>query len=328
MRLGVTLRNLGRLPASEMREYLLGSARTAEEVGLYSAWVSDHLVAPEGARSKYPYHREGKWELSGGVAMWDSLTVLAGIATATSTLRFGISCLVLPLRHPILSAKMLATLDCLSEGRLIVAVGVGWLQEEMEVLGAPTYERRGSLGDEYIEIFKTLWTDDEPSYDGEWWSVGGYEFLPKPVQQPHPPIWVAGTSGPALRRVIRHGDGWHAVALTPDGIREKVARIRELAAGAGRDLDGFDISTTHTVIVDMDATGAGEAEIVPRESGMPVLEGNPEQLARAIKRYGDAGINHFTAYYLMKDETLPIVERSTRAIEIVGREVAPALESL
>ena len=327
MRLGVTLRNLGRLPASEMRAYLLGSAEMAEEVGLYSAWVSDHLVAPEAARSSYPYHREGKWELSGEVAMWDSLTVLAGFAGATKTLRLGVSALVLPLRHPILTAKMVATLDCLSEGRVILATGVGWLKEEMEVMGAPTYDQRGALGDEHLAIFKTLWMDDEPSYDGRWYSVGGYEFLPKPVQKPHPPIWVAGTSAPALRRVVRAGDGWHAVSLTPDGVREAIARIRELAVEAGRDPDGFDLSTTHTVVIDMNATGDGDAEIVPQESGMPHLEGNPEQLARAIARYREAGLNHFTGYYLMREE-MPIVERSRRAIEILGREIKPALEAL
>jgi probable F420-dependent oxidoreductase len=290
VKLGVTLRNLGRLQPAEMRAYLLGSAQAAEEAGLYSAWVSDHMVAPEGARSKYPYHREGKWELSGEVAMWDGLTVLAGFAAATTTLRIGMSCLVLPLRHPILTAKMLATLDCLSEGRVIMAMGVGWLREEMETMGAPTYEERGALADEYIAIFKTLWTDDEPHYEGRWVSVGGFEFLPKPVQKPHPPIWIAGTSGAALRRVARVGDGWHAVGVTPDAIRDSIVTIRDNAAGYGRDPDAFEYSTTHTVIVDMDATG--EAELIARDSGMPVLQGNPEQLARAIARYRDAGITH------------------------------------
>lgn len=325
MKLGVTLRNLGRLQPAEMRAYLLGSAHAAEEAGLYSAWVSDHLVAPEASRSKYPYHREGKWELSGEVAMWDGLTVLSGFATATTTLRIGMSCLVLPLRHPILTAKMLATLDCLSDGRVIMAMGVGWLREEMETMGAPTYEDRGALADEYLSIFKTLWTDDEPSYEGRWFSVGGFEFLPKPVQKPHPPIWVAGTSGAALRRAARFGDGWHAVALTPDRLGDSISRIRSHARELGRDPDGFEFSTTHTVIVDMDATG--EAEIVARDSGMPVLQGNPEQLAAAMARYRDAGITHFTAYYLMKDEG-PIVERSQQAIEIVGREVLPRLVSV
>src|SRR5207245_4886965 len=135
-------------------------------------------------------------------------------------------------RQPVLMAKMLTTIDTLSNGRLICGVGVGWWKQEIEILGAP-FHARGRQADEMLRVFKELWTSDRPAFNGEFYRFDDIGFAPKPVQKPHPPIWVGGDSASAFRRVIELGDGWHASGKTPAEMRDRIARLRA-AAGAGR----------------------------------------------------------------------------------------------
>jgi probable F420-dependent oxidoreductase len=148
---------------------------------------------------------------------------------------------VLGHRHPVLMAKMLTTIDALSSGRLIVGVGVGWWKEELTILGAP-FEKRGKHGDEAIKVLKALWTQDNPSFEGEFFKFRDLGFAPKPVQKPHPPIWVGGDSPGAFRRVVTLGDGWHATSKTPAQMKDALARLREAADKAGRAFDTLEIS--------------------------------------------------------------------------------------
>jgi probable F420-dependent oxidoreductase len=149
--------------------------------------------------------------------------------------------MILPYRNPVVTAKMLATIDVLSRGRLTVGVGVGWLREEFEALGAPPFERRGAVSDEYLRIFKALWTQDPASYRGEFYRFEAIRCLPHPVQKPHPPIWVGGHSKAALRRVARLGDGWHPVGANPAvplglaELRASLDELRRLTEAEGRD---------------------------------------------------------------------------------------------
>jgi probable F420-dependent oxidoreductase len=138
-------------------------------------------------------------------------------------------------------AKMLATIDALSGGRLICGVGVGWWKQELEILGAP-FHARGRQADEILRIFKTLWTSDDPRFEGEFFRFRDLGFAPKPVQKPHPPIWVGGDSPGAFRRVVALGDGWHASGKTPAEMRDRMARIRELAEAARRPWESITIS--------------------------------------------------------------------------------------
>ena len=133
------------------------------------------------------------------------MSFLAGI---TSSAKLLTAILVLPNRPPILAAKMLATIDVLSKGRLIVGCGVGWMREEFEALGSPPFEKRGAVANEYIRVFRELWTQDNPTFEGTYCRLANVEFAPKPVQKPHPPIWTGGESAPALRRAGRLADGW------------------------------------------------------------------------------------------------------------------------
>ena len=156
--------------------------------------------------------------------------------------------LILPHRNPVLAAKSLATIDVLSGGRLTVGVGVGWLREEFAALGAPDFDRRGAVSDEYLRIFKTLWTEAPASFRGEFYRFDGLWCLPQPVQKPHPPIWVGGHSRAALRRAARYGDGWHpvganpAVPLRPAELRARLDDLRRLTEAEGRDPASLTIS--------------------------------------------------------------------------------------
>ena len=156
--------------------------------------------------------------------------------------------LVVPQRQPVLTAKMLATIDVLSQGRLIVGCGVGWLKEEFEAVGAPPFADRGRVTDEFIDAFKVLWTEEAPVVHGVH-ALRGFDFCPKPVRKPHPPIWIGGESPVALRRVVRAGDGWYPASNNPHYRLDTAARIKagvgdlgRTAEAAGRDPGSIDVA--------------------------------------------------------------------------------------
>ena len=169
------------------------------------------------------------------------MVVLAAAAVCTQRARLGASVFILGHRHPILMAKMLTSIDALSNGRLICGVGVGWWKEELEMLGVP-FHQRGRQADEILRAFKVLWSEADPSLDGEFFRFRELGFAPKPVQKPHPPIWVGGDSPGAFRRVVAFGDGWHATSKTPEQLREALGRLRAAADKAKRPFDSIELS--------------------------------------------------------------------------------------
>ena len=192
-------------------------AAHAEAAGFEILAVSDHVVMPKGIDSTYPYEEDGQWP--GGMDCMETLTLMSFIAARTSRARILSSVLVLPYRAPILTAKMLATIDVLSGGRVIAGLGVGWMAEEFEALQSPPYRERGVVSDEYIDVFKSLWTSDAPAYNGTYCKFSDVVFEPKPVQKPHLPIWIGGESGPALRRTARVADAWYPISTNPRGVQ-------------------------------------------------------------------------------------------------------------
>ncbi|HEV8584554.1 MAG TPA: LLM class F420-dependent oxidoreductase [Methylomirabilota bacterium] len=210
MRYGFYLPTRGRSAEPDALEALV---RRGEALGFSSTVIADHIVFPVEIASKYPYTVSGAFPGSGDTL--EQLTLMAFVAGKTSRLRLITSVMILPHRNPVLTAKMLATIDVLSGGRLVVGVGVGWLREEFAALGAADFDRRGAVSDEYIRIFKTLWTQNPASFEGEFYRFKSLKCLPQPVQKPHPPIWIGGHSKVALRRAARHGDGWHPVGANP-----------------------------------------------------------------------------------------------------------------
>src|SRR5881409_2101359 len=217
-----------------------------EAYGFHSVMIADHIVFPTDIQSRYPYTVSGAFP-GHGDAM-EQLTLMAFVAAKTTALRLVTSVMILPYRNPVLTAKMLATIDVLSRGRVTVGVGVGWLREEFQALGAPDFDRRGGVSDEYIRIMKTLWTECPASFAGEFYRFEAIRCLPAPVQKPHPPIWVGGHSKAALRRVARLGDGWHpvganpAVPLRPLELAASLDELRRLTEAEGRDPSRLTIS--------------------------------------------------------------------------------------
>jgi len=236
MRYGFYLPTRGHTATPEALETLV---QRGESLGFSSVMIADHVVFPVTITSKYPYTVTGAFPGQGDAL--EQLALMAFIAGKTRTLRLVSSVMIVPHRNPVVTAKMIATIDVLSHGRVTVGVGVGWLREEFQALGAPDFDRRGSVSDEYIRIMKTLWTECPASFAGEFYRFEAIQCLPAPVQKPHPPIWVGGHSKAALRRVARLGDGWHpvganpAVPLRPPELAVLLAELRRLTEAEGRD---------------------------------------------------------------------------------------------
>lgn len=191
MRYGFYLPTRGRTATPEALETLV---QRGEALGFASVMIADHVVFPVTITSKYPYTVTGAFPGQGDAL--EQLSLMAFIAGKTRTLRLVSSVMIVPHRNPVVTAKALATIDVLSNGRVTVGVGVGWLREEFQALGAPDFDRRGAVSDEYIRIFKTLWTESTASFAGRFYRFEAVRCLPQPVQKPHPPIWV-GTSPPS-----------------------------------------------------------------------------------------------------------------------------------
>ena len=185
-------------------------ARRADELGFDAINASERLIMPRHIESKYPYGPKG--DIPGVGTLQNTLEVLsvmAFVAGQTSRARLLPSVIVLPYRNPMLAAKILATIDQLSQGRLVVGCGVGWNVEEAQALMVPTpFEKRGAVSNEYIRAWKELWSKEEPEFHGEFLDFAEVDFAPKTVQQPSPPFWVGGESPAAIRRAATLCDGW------------------------------------------------------------------------------------------------------------------------
>ena len=248
MDIGCHLPNQGPLATGEA---VATFAREADRRGVASLWVSDHVIFPRTATGNYP---GGRFPHPPDKPYLEPVVTLAAAAVCTARSRLGASVFILGHRHPVVMAKMLTSIDALSNGRLICGVGVGWWKEELEILGAP-FHRRGRQADEILKIFKTLWSEDNPSFGGDFFRFRDIGFAPKPVQKPHPPIWVGGDSPGAFRRVVTLGDGWHATSKTPAEFAEALGRLRAVADRAGRALDTIELSLRFTLRDDLLAKG-------------------------------------------------------------------------
>ncbi|MDE2785427.1 MAG: TIGR03619 family F420-dependent LLM class oxidoreductase [Chloroflexota bacterium] len=279
MEYGVILPNVGPLADIESLAHI---ARSAEHLGYAGVFLSDHIAIPTDLRSAYPYRSDGRFPLTASDRILEPVTTLAYLAAVTTRLHLGFSVLVLPYRHPVLNAKMLGTLDVISNGRLIVGAGVGWMEEEFVALDS-NFAARGAVTDEHITLLKAFWTNPEPDVRGAHYSVTGLGMAPPPVSQPHPPIWTGGISPPALRRAANLADGWHGVRQSPTDVARVAARIGELRASRGETMDGFTISLR----AGLDVTD----EPFVGSSRTP-LRGSPEQVAVDLAEYQGAGLEY------------------------------------
>jgi probable F420-dependent oxidoreductase len=261
----------------------------AEALGFDYATISDHLVVPTSIEAKYPYSATGEFPAR-TVDRTEQLTGIAFLAAKTSTLRFVTSVMVVPHRPAVLTAKMLTTIDVMSGGRLTIGVGTGWMKDEFEAIGLPDFAARGRVTDEYLEAFKNLWTEPEPSYKGSHVSFSGITFEPKPVQKPHPPLWVGGMSRPAMRRAARLGDAWYIILTdqanpldSMERLQAGIARMRAVAEAEGRDPD------TVTVAMRVNVYGEGLAPTAS-DGERRLFSGSGADLAADLRNLRDLGI--------------------------------------
>ena len=268
------------------RAGVLALAREGERLGLHSAMIADHIVFPVESESAYPYTVDGKHP-GGGDAL-ETFSILGVVAGATERLRLVSSVLVLPYRNPVLTAKMVASLDVLSGGRVTLGVGVGWLKEEFEALDSPIFDRRGAVTDEWITIFKQLWTQSPASFTGQFYRYADIRSEPFPLQKPHPPIWVGGHSRAALRRTARHGDGWHPVGaiaaspLPPQEMRAHLDTLKRMTEAEGRDFAALTISYKAPLY---------DTGIPDRDGARRSFSGHADEIAGDIRSFAAIGVH-------------------------------------
>ena len=293
---------------------LLRAAEKAEALGYDTVWFSDHIVIPTEVKSFYPYHPSGQMQFNPSEPYWEPLTAMSYVAGRTSRLRLGTSVLVLPYRNPVVTAKMLATLDVLSNGRVTLGAGVGWMEEEFKAIGLDTYPRRGAYSDECIRIFRELWTRDNPSFQGEFHQFSNVRCEPRPVQPGGIPVWVGGHTPPAIRRAARLADGWQPLVqrppadLPPAEMKEKIVQLQAFAREAGRDPQRITLAMGASIqFADGPTTG-------PKS----LFTGAPAQITEAIQRYRELGVQN-----LRCDFPSSSFEGMLQAMERFATEVRP-----
>ena len=292
-------------------EGLIRQAQLGEALGFDIVAVPDHVVVPRTIKSTYPYSKDGSFGGAAAGECLEQLTVCMFLAAHTSRIRVLTSVMVMPHRPPVLAAKILATIDVLSRGRLIVGVGAGWMKEEFEALGAPPYEHRGTVVVEYLQAFRELWTADNPVFEGKYARVSDVKFLPKPVQKPHPPIWVGGESPAALRRAGRLGNAWYPIGNNPSFPMDTIARLEQAldavrghAEASGRHRDEVGLAYNAQWHNDRTASTAHGGQ-------RPLLSGSPEQVAADIRKLNEIGVQHLIVGFGGEslDETLLQMDR-------------------
>ena len=233
------------VPLFALRPELMASvAQRAEALGFESVWVPEHLVFPTQIASRYPYAKDGMPPINPATPLLDPLILLAQIAARTERIRLGTNIYILPLRHPLQTARMAMTLDLLSQGRLELGVGVGWLAEEFAAADVD-FASRGGRTRECVRVLKALWTESEPEFHGRYFSFGPVKFEPKPVQKPHPPLVFGGETDAALKRAAALGDGWYGVGHTPESAAVQTKKLRSLLVEHGRAHAKFENTVSH-----------------------------------------------------------------------------------
>ncbi len=231
MKLGVTLSFNHLTPVA----YIADAAKLLEARGFHSLWLPEHVLFFPAYASRYPYSDDGRVP-GDPEGVLDPFTGLTFVAAHTKKIRLGTGICLVPQRQPVYTAKMVADLDYLSEGRVDFGIGIGWLKEEFDALGVD-FSKRARLCDEYLSAMKALWREGKNAFEGESVHITDCHFNPKPVQKPHPPIFVGGESDAALKRIARHGDGWYGFDMTPEQLAERLLRFDAILAEAGRSRD-------------------------------------------------------------------------------------------
>ena len=273
------------------RAGLRHAAETAERLGFTTVWAADRIVIPWKIESDYAYSWSGSFIVPPEKPFLESMTALAFLAGATESVKLGVSVLVTTYRDPVYWAKVASTIDWLSEGRFILGVGIGWMAEEFDALDrSDIFPQRAQVAEEQLRVARNLFTEDHCSFEGEHYSYEDIAFYPKAHDKPIP-IWCGGESKGAQRRAGTYGDAWfpYFARVTPEELASRYANVREAARAAGRDPDDVTLNTCLSVEVTDE-----EVEQEP-----DVLRGTPEQIADALGRFEDIGVQHVALQFLV-----------------------------
>jgi len=300
MKFGLSLPHFRQVASPEAIRHV---AQRAEHLGYDGIWVSDHIVIPSSAVGRF------------GSMFYEPLTVLAFAAAVTSKVRLGTTVLILPYRNPLVTAKVLATLDVLSGGRVTAGMAVGWTEDEFKALGVP-FKERGALSDEYIAAFKVLWTQDRPEFHGQYVRFENIAFEPKPVQKPHIPIWIGGNSKRAIRRAVALGDCWHPTRPLVEDVKAGVAYLREVCAQRGREPNTLMIAVRQPLKL----YDGVEASVRRR----PLL-GSTQKIVDDIGHYRDTGVQYMMldTFYSAPELEHQTIEGVLETIERFAADVMP-----
>lgn len=291
MKIGFMLPAFGSMAT---RQNMLDMAQLAEARGFESVWVPDHVIMPTRIETPYPYSKSGRYIADPKGAHLEPFTVLSFVAACTRRVRLGFTVIVAPYRHPVVTAKMLASLDVLSGGRLIVGVGSGWLEEEFDALEVP-FAKRWARTDEHIRIWKELWTAEEPRFKGDYHRFGDVQCRPQPLQKPHPPITIGGRGRASLRRVVRMADGWQVVSEHPDDVYSTEGDLARDLRTLERMCDeaGRDFATVEITAVIIAGTAEGVLDDVPGYERLgvsrlildfPSFASGPDEMAATLEK--------------------------------------------
>jgi probable F420-dependent oxidoreductase len=296
------------------RKTLMQAAQQAEALGYDSVWAADRLVMPWKINTTYPYSKEATFIVPPDRPFFDTLTCLAFLAGCTEKIQLGMSVMVLPYRHPLHWAKIAATIDQLSTGRLILGIGVGWMEEEFAAMNAP-FKERGKVSDEQLTLLKQLWTDEHITFHGKYYHVDDIAFSPKPFQRPRIPIWVGGEGKYAQRRAGQYGDAWfpYFVRVTPQELLRRFDNVREEAKKAGRNPAEIDFACCLPI------------ELTPNDVAQDedYLKGSIPQVTAAIQKFIDVGVIHIGLQFM-----IPHYPERQQQIERFAKDALPALKSV
>lgn len=276
MRLGFNLPNIGPAASpSAVKEV----AQRAEALRYDSLWVTERLVYPLNPQTPYPATPDGSLPEQYKRVL-DPIETLTFAAAHTSRIALGTSILDIPYYNPVVLARRLTTLDVLSGGRLRVGFGLGWSKDEFDVVGA-SLKDRGLRADEFLTVLKMIWTTDPVEFHGNYYQIPRSVIGPKPIQKPHPPIYLAAFAQPALKRAATMANGWNPVGLSADQMRPMISQLKEMAKAAGRDPGQIEVIVR------------GNLLITPKPLGQDrwILTGTLDQIKTDIEQVRDLGVN-------------------------------------
>jgi len=313
MQIGFNAPTAGPLAAPESLTRLVVEG---EVMGFDYLTFSDHIVIPVDIKARYPYSETGEFPQAARAGRHEQLTEIAFIAAKTSRLRFVTSVMIAAHRPAVLAAKILATIDVLSNGRLIVGIGAGWLKEEFEAIGAPPFSERGAVTDEYIAAFRELWTSANPRFAGRYTRFEGIVFEPKPAQLPYPPIWIGGESGPALRRAAKFGDAWYPIGTNPAHPLDSLKRYR---AGTER-LRNFMAETRPCPKLALRCSRHGPSLPPKADDGeRRLFSGSPSEIAGDLRDLKSLGVEYVDFTFAEASVTATLTEMKRFRDEVLAR---------